>query len=135
MPAGISVNNIVGFPDESPELAMDTVELNRNVADKVDTMNCYPFVPYHGTPLHELSVKRGYVDDNTPTSCLTGDPVLNMPQFPKEMIKGIIRTFSLYVKFDKARWPEIKLAESFTAEGNKKFEALRNEYVQKYFLK
>jgi len=86
LPAGISVNNIVGFPDETPELAMDTIELNRRIADKVDTMNCYAFVPYHGTSLHALSVKRGYIDDDTQTSCLTGDPVMNMPQFPKERI-------------------------------------------------
>ncbi len=135
LPAGISVNNIVGFPDETPELAMDTIELNRRIADKVDTMNCYAFVPYHGTELHELSVKRGFINDDTPTSCLTGEPVLNMPQFPKERVKGIMRTFSLYVKFDKSRWPEIKMAESNTPEGNKVFEALRNEYVKKYFFK
>jgi len=133
LPTGISVNNIVGFPDETPELAMDTVELNRRISDKVDTMNCYAFVPYHGTTLHDLSVKRGYIDDDTPTSCLTGEPVLNMPQFPKQRIKGLMRTFSLYVKFDKERWPEIKAAESFTPEGNRKFEELRSEYIQKYF--
>lgn len=133
LPTGISINNIVGFPDETPELAMDTIELNRRIADDVDTMNCYAFVPYHGTVLHALSIKRGYINDDTPTSCLTGDPVLNMPQFPKEMIKGIMRTFSMYAKFDKTRWPEIKIAESFTPEGNRIFETLRKEYVQKYF--
>lgn len=133
LPTGISVNNIVGFPDETPELAMDTIELNRRISDKVDTMNCYAFVPYQGTSLHALSVKRGYIDDDTLTSCLTGDPVLNMPQFPKERIKGIIRTFSLYVKFDKSRWDEIKIAESFTEEGGRVFEKLRKEYIEKFF--
>lgn len=133
IPTGVSVNNIVGFPDETPEFAMDTIELNRKIADKVDTMNCYAFVPYHGTPLHDLSVKRGYINDDTPTSCLTGEPVLTMPQFPKEKIKGIMRTFSLYVKFDKSRWNEIKRAESFTDEGNRIFEELRKEYIEKFF--
>lgn len=133
LPAGISVNNIVGFPDETPQLAMDTIELNRRIADKVDTMNCYAFVPYHGTPLHALSVEKGYISDDTQTSCLTGDPVLNMPQFPKERIKAIMRTFSLYVKFEKARWNEIKKAEDFTPEGNRAFEELRKEYISTYF--
>jgi hypothetical protein len=98
-------------------------------------MNCYAFVPYHGISLHALSVKRGFINDDTPTSCLTGEPVLNMPQFPKERVKGIMRTFSLYVKFDKSRWPEIKMAESNTPGGNRIFAALRNEYVKKYFFK
>jgi len=133
LPAGISVNNIVGFPTETPELAMDTIALNRKIADKVDTMNCYAFVPYHGAPLRELSIKLGYIDEDTSTSCLTGEPVLNMPQFPKEKIKGFMRTFSLYVRFGEDRWKDIAVAEQFTPEGNQTFERLRQEYIEKYF--
>jgi len=133
LPAGVSVNNIVGFPTETPELAMDTIELNRKITDKVDTMNCYAFVPYHGTPLRELSVKLGYIKEDTPTSCLMGEPVMNMPQFPKEKIKGIMRTFSLYVRFDKSRYGEIEIAEKFTHEGERMFQKLKEEYIQKYF--
>jgi len=133
LPAGLSVNNIVGFPMETPELAMDTVELNRQIVDRVDTMNCYAYVPYHGTPLRSMSVKLGYIDDDTPTSCLTGEPALNMPQFPKAKIKGIMRTFSLYARFDKSRWDEIRQAEEFSPDGNRVFEKLRQEYTEKYF--
>lgn len=133
LPAGISVNNIVGFPKETPELAMDTIYLNRKIADKVDTMNCYSFTPYHGTILRKLSVQLGYIDEDTPTDCLTGEPVLNMPQFSRDRIKGIVRTFSLYAKFDISRWKEVDLAEKNTVEGNAMFQKLREEYIQKYF--
>lgn len=133
LPAGLSVNNIVGFPTETPELAMDTIKLNQKIADNVDTMNCYAFVPYHGAPLRDLSVKFGYIEDDAPTNCLTGDPVLNMPQFPKEKIKGIIRTFSLYARFDNSRWNEIAIAEQFTTEGDRIFNKLRGEYIERYF--
>jgi len=133
LPAGVSVNNIVGFPTETPELAMDTVELNRSIADKVDTMNCYAFTPFHGTPLRDLSIKLGYIEEDTFTGCLTGEPALNMPQFPKEKIKGIMRTFSLYVRCDKNLWNDIKIAENFTPEGERMFEKLREEYIHKYF--
>lgn len=133
LPAGVSINNIVGFPTETPELAMDTIELNRKIADKVDTMNCYAFTPFHGTPLRDLSVKLGYIQEDTFTGCLTGEPVLNMPQFPKEKIKGIMRTFSLYVRFDKSRWKEIEIAEKFTPEGEQMFQKLREEYIHNYF--
>jgi radical SAM superfamily enzyme YgiQ (UPF0313 family) len=133
LPAGISVNNIVGFPTETKQLAMDTVELNRMVADQIDTMNCYAFTPFHGTPLRELSIKLGYIEEDTLTSCLTGEPVLNMQQFPKEEIKGIMRTFSMYVRFDKSRWKEIEIAEKFTPDGEEAFQLLRQEYIQRYF--
>ena len=133
LPAGVSVNNIVGFPTETPALTFDTVELNRIIADKVDTMNCYTFTPFHGTRLRELSVKLGYLDEDAFTGCLTGDPVLNMAQFPKERLKGIMRTFSLYVRFDKSRWKDVEIAEGFSPDGEKMFSKLRNEYIQKYF--
>jgi len=135
LPAGVSVNNITGFPTETPELAMDTIELNRRFADKVDTMNCYAFTPFHGTPLRDLSVKLGYIQEDTFTGCLTGDPVLNMPQYPKEKIKGMVRTFSLYVRFDKSRWKEIAVAENDTPEGNAQFEKLRQEFIETYYQK
>lgn len=133
LPAGVSVNNIVGFPTETPELAMDTIQLNRSIADKVDTMNCYAFTPFHGTPLRELSVKMGYIEEDTFTGCLTGEPVLNMPQFPKERIKGLMRTFSLYVRFGKEMWNDIQIAENSTPEGERMFSKLREEYIHKYF--
>lgn len=133
LPAGVSVNNIVGFPTETPALAMDTIELNKKIADKVDTMNCYAYVPYHGTPLRDLSIKLGYIDEQTVTKCATGEPVLNMPQFPREKIKGLMRTFSMYTRFEKSRWDQIKIAESFTPEGNEMFKKLRQEYIQRYF--
>ena len=133
LPAGASVNNIVGFPTETPELAMDTIELNRSIADEVDTMNCYAFTPFHGTPLRELSVKMGYIEDDTFTGCLTGEPVLNMPQFPKERIKGLMRTFSLYVRCGKDMWGDIRIAENFMPEGERMFNKLREEYIHKYF--
>ena len=133
LPAGVSVNNIVGFPTETPELAMDTIELNRSIADKVDTMNCYAFTPFHGTPLRELSIKMGYIEEDTFTGCLTGEPVLNMPQFPKERIKGLMRTFSLYVRCGKDMWGDIRIAENFMPEGERMFNKLREEYIHKYF--
>jgi len=133
LPAGVSVNNIVGFPTETPELVMDTIELNRSIEDKVDTMNCYAFTPYHGTPLRELSVKMGYIEEDTLTGCLTRESALNMPQFSKERIKGLMRTFSLYVRCGKDMWDDIRIAENFTPEGERMFNKLREEYIHKYF--
>jgi hypothetical protein len=56
-----------------------------------------------------------------------------MPQFPKERIKGIMRTFSLYVRYEKDMWDDIQIAENFTSEGERMFNKLREEYIHKYF--
>ena len=126
-----SVNNIVGFPTETYELAMDTVELNRHV--NADNHNCYSFSPFHGTPLRALSEKLGYITPGTIVRSLTAESVLNMPQFSNVQIEGLKRCFNLYVKFPKERWPEIKQAESFTPEGDVVFERLRAEFVDQFF--
>lgn len=56
-----------------------------------------------------------------------------MPKFPREEIYGLQRTFVMYVKFPKKRWPEIRRAESLTVEGNEMWQQLRNEFLDIYF--
>ena len=125
-------NNIVGFPDETPELHMDTVELNR-ILDP-HTASCSIFTPFHGTPLRELAIKKGYlknIDALAPTN--TERSVLEMPFFTQDQISGKSRTFNLYLKFPKERWLEIEKAEELTDEGNSIWLELRDECVEKYF--
>jgi len=124
-----SCNNIVGFPTETPELHEETVELNR-ILEPHDA-SATIFTPFHGTPLRNLCLDRGYLKDphfiaptNTETSCL------DMPQFTKEQIAGKSRTFNLYLKFHRNRWADIRRAESLTPEGNRIWMELKTEYVQ-----
>jgi len=126
----VSVNNIVGFPDETRELVFDTINLNR--CFNVYQINAYYFTPYHGTALREYSVQKGYIDDNTQTINITKDTVLNMPTMSPDEIRGLVRTFTLYVKFPVERYSEIAIAEKFDDEGNKMFQRLQAEYWQKY---
>ena len=125
-----TINNIVGFPDETYDLAMDTIELNR----QFDSFNlsCSTFAPYHGTSLRTLAEKRGYVEPGVITPSNTTWSILKMPQFPKEQIYGLQRVFVMYVKFPKDRWPEIKQAEALTPEGDRIWENLREEFLQTY---
>ena len=55
-----------------------------------------------------------------------------MPTITQDEIQGLARVFSFYVKFPKERWNEIKLAESFTPEGDAKFKMLGKEFDEKY---
>ena len=126
-----SANNIIGFPDETYELAMDTVELNRHIP--ASDHSCSIFQPYHGTTLRELAVKRGFLNPDFIAPTNTDGSVLNMSCFPEEQIKGLRRTFVMYTKFPKSRWSEIKIAEQSTPEGDAVWENLREEFVGTYF--
>ena len=126
-----SLNNITGFPEETRELALDTIELNRQI--DFDNANIYSFVPFHGTPLRKLCEKQGLISKDTIARALTDRPMLEMPQYPVEEIEGIKKCFILYVKFPKSRWREIRKAEVNTTEGNRIFKALKEEFMEKYF--
>ena len=125
-----STNNITGFPTETKKLAFDTIELNRHI-DATNT-SIYSFVPFHGTPLRKMCEELGLIEHETITKCLTAESQLNMPQYPPHEIEEIRKCFSMYVKFPKNRWKEIKRAEKNDAEGNRIFNELKEEYLEKY---
>jgi anaerobic magnesium-protoporphyrin IX monomethyl ester cyclase len=123
-----SVNNIIGFPDETRELAFDTIELNRRFNS--DNTSCSILVPFHGTELHNYAVKKGYLDPNIICAVSnSGESLLNMPQWDKKDMTRLRDVFAMYIKFPKERWPEIKKAETDEVLRSK----LREEFVKTYW--
>ncbi|MBP6343905.1 MAG: radical SAM protein [Candidatus Omnitrophica bacterium] len=127
-----SVNNIMGFPHETEELAFDTIRFNKFIDS--DDRNAYQFTPFHGTPLRDECERLGYVKyEDIVQSFVIGDSLLDMPQFPKQRIIALTKTFNMYVKFPETRWPDIKKAEEDTAEGRRIYSELRQEFMDKFF--
>lgn len=127
-----SVNNIMGFPHETRELAFDTIRFNRliNSWDR----NAYSFTPFKGTPLREECERLGFVKpDDIVESVIVGGSILDMPQFPLIEVNGLVKTFNMYVKFPESRWPEIHEAEKETPEGQKIYEVLKKEFMEQFF--
>ena len=123
-----SINNIIGFPDETRELAFDTIELNRQFNS--DNTSCSVLVPFHGTELHEYAVKKGYLDPNIICSVSnSGASILNMPQWHKDDIMRLRDVFAMYIKFPKKRWPEIERAETDLELR----ENLRQEFIKTFW--
>ena len=105
------VNNIIGFPDETRKLAFETVEINRHFAS--DNLSCSIFVPFHGTELRRYAEERGYISPDTICSISNSDDtMLTMPQWDRDDISRLRTVFSMYVKFPRERWEEIKRAET-----------------------
>lgn len=127
----VTVNNIVGFPDETRALAFDTIRLNRMI--KADSFNAYFFTPYRGTPLRQYCIYKGYLKPNAKTDSLMRQSILNMPQFKPDEIKGIVRTFPLYVRMTESCFDKIKVAEQLNEEGDKMLVELREIYFREYF--
>lgn len=125
-----SVNNIMGFPTETRELAFKTIELNRLI--DADSANAYSFSPFHGTHLRTMAEEMGFCPPDLIARSVTKPTLLNMPQFTPEAIEGLRRCFTLYVRMPKDRWSEIEKAEKLTPEGDVVWEKLRRECLEKY---
>lgn len=127
----ITINNIIGFPGETRELIFDTIGLNRRLG--TDSVNAYIFTPYRGTAMYEDARSKGFVDPDAETNSIITGSILNMPTITKEEILGLVRTFSLYVRFPKEEWADIAIAESFSPEGDSKFAELSGRYYERFF--
>ena len=126
-------NSIIGLPQETRELAFDTIAFNRQLPKDIEASGAFIFTPYHGTPLRAEAVKQGYVSDDSICSLnVTKGSILDMPQFRAEEIQGLCRVFSFYVKMPEERWNDIAVAEVFTEEGERAFEVLRKEFLAHY---
>ncbi|MFC1685684.1 B12-binding domain-containing radical SAM protein [Nanoarchaeota archaeon] len=126
----ICANNIIGFPEETRDLVFDTIQLNRDC--QADNLITNIFCAYRGTPLWDHSVKKGYIPREGYAGDYRSDAGLDMPQLNREQVKGLQRTFPLYVRFQKEMWPKIELAEKFDQKGNEAFLELSKIYKKKY---
>ena len=126
-----TVNNIIGFPDETRELVFDTINLNRQINPA--TINCYFFTPYKGTALYDYCIKHSYLEKDAKVHQLLDGTRLEMDTITYEELKGLQRTLPLYVKFPKKEWGKICIAEKFDEEGNEMFKQLRQIYLKNYF--
>ena len=56
-------NCIIGMPDENRELIFDTIRFVRKLPKNIDATGAYVFAPYHGTPLRDLAIQKGYIKE------------------------------------------------------------------------
>ena len=127
----VSANNVIGFPTETRALIFETIQLNR-CFPRVNGVMCAIYNPYHGTRLREIAEEKGYIARDAVAGDYRKETIMRMPHLPPEEIKGLQRTFPLYVKMPKARWPEILRAEAPTLEGDRVYAALAQEYTERY---
>ncbi len=126
----ISVNNVIGMPDETREMMFDTIELNRQV--RAHSHSVCIFQPYHGTSLHNYCVRKGYFGKDEFAEDSTYASPLTQPHITHSEIQGLSKTFVLYVKFPKNMWDFIKIAEEDTERGRKMHKELLYLYKRDY---
>ena len=126
-----TVNNIIGFPDETRKLIFDTINFNRQINPA--TINCYLFTPYKGTALYKYCIEKGYLAKSAKVHQVLDSAELKMTSITYRELKGLQRTFPLYAKMPESEFDKIRIAEKFNEEGNRMFLQLREVYYERYF--
>jgi anaerobic magnesium-protoporphyrin IX monomethyl ester cyclase len=130
-----SVNLIIGFPGETRDLIMDTVELARSIRG-YDTITVSIFTPYHGTRLRSVAEANNWMDPGIITKHTTSSSILRMPPpyVSADDIDGLMRVLPLYCYFPKSDWDDIRRAETNDKLGNEILARYQDAY-QDEFLK
>ena len=124
----ISANNIIGFPGETREDIMQTVEINRQI--NADSIVVNAFRPYSGTELRKICIERGLIPPEERAEDNRVYGAFDNGVLSAEEIEGIRRVFNFYVKFPEERWNEIRNAE----KDRELHEALRKEWEEQNML-
>ncbi len=104
-----SAFSMIGLPYETRKNIFETIELNRRA--KVNNANPCIFIPFKGTDLYDLCLKENFLKDPHFEVETYYDSVLEMPQLSRKQIRGLRRTFLLYLRYPKLMYPIIRLAE------------------------
>lgn len=125
---GASLNNMIGFPFENRELIFDTINLNKKLYEinKKLEFNVWMFVPFRGCELYDLCEKNNFLPNDSyfTTTEFEDESVLNFPDDFKRDLKGLMKTFNLYIKLPEKYYPQIKIAEQDDETGNQMFKEL-----------
>ncbi len=126
---GASINNMMGFPFETRELIFDTINLNKKmwkINNKIEH-NIFLLAPFQGSELYNFCIINNLLDNGhiTDTTDLADESVLNFPQSFKSELKGLIKTFNLYVKLPEKYYPDIRIAERNDSEGAQMFKKMK----------
>ncbi len=124
----ISANNIIGFPGESREDIMLTIEINRKI--NPDSVVVNAFRPYSGTKLRKICIEKGLIPKEERAEDNRAYGAFYNGVLKSEELENIRKVFALYVTFPKNRWKEIRQAETDEILYNK----LMQEYKTKHLL-
>ena len=112
--------NMIGLPYETRKDIFDTIELNKKAGPTTGTLTY--FHPYRGSELRELCIKERFYDasrEKEYESVYREESCLTLPHISSRTLRGLFKTFQLYVKLPRFMYSLIRIAEgeSYISKG------------------
>ena len=114
-----SAFNMIGMPFETRENIFETIALSKEANPTTTTLTFLH--PYRGTALRKLCIEEKFFDptkEQEYENVYRAESCLKLPQISSEELRGIFKTFQLYVKLPKMFYELIRIAESDSALAN-----------------
>lgn len=118
----LSVNNVIGLPEETRNMIFDTISLNRKIT--ADNYSCSVFQPYHGTHLYKHCVEKGIYPPEKICQTVSAPSPLVQGHITAQEIAGLQKTFQLYIKLPESEFDLIRKAEKSDEEGKRAYKDL-----------
>jgi len=118
----ISTLNMIGMPHETRKDIFKTIKLNKKLNIKYISVNILQ--PWPDTKIRKIAIDAGFMSPNIKHYNYY-DTCLTMPQLSKKEIRGLYKTFLLYIKYPKFLWWLIKVTEYDNYFSNKIFKILQ----------
>lgn len=127
-----TINNMIGFPFETREMIFDTIKMNRMVVQNfknIDiSLTVSTFIPCGGSGLQKECIDKGLFDLaeylNNPPATFHGGFYLKNPNLSEKELRGLYKTFPLYVRLPEHKYDMIKKSE----QDDELYEILKKEY-------
>jgi len=117
----INALNMIGLPHETRENIFETINLNREL--KVEHTNVNILQPWPDTKIRQIAIDANFMKPDVEHYDYY-DTCLTMSDLSKPEIRGLYRTFLLYVKLPKLLWWVIRIAENDNFIGNRIYKLL-----------
>ena len=131
----MTINAVLGCPDETRETVFDTIKTMKSVAegDPGISLSASVFCPCYGSQFRQIAVEKGYFDpkawDNLEWNSFHKTFIcLDTKSLSAKELQGIYRCFVPYTKMPLEFWPRIKEAE----QDDKKFDEIMSLCKEKY---
>lgn len=104
--------NMIGIPQETRKNIFETIKLNRQAMPTTTTLTFAH--PYRGTELRKVCIKEGFYDlarEKEYENLYRMESQLSLPEISNRELRGLFKTFQLYIRFPKIFYILIKIAE------------------------
>lgn len=96
----LNINNMIGFPEETFEQFMDTININAVIGPK--RSNAAVFYPYPGTKLYDKCLSEGIIEPHRVGVIQErSHTILQLANFPQKQIERIAPVFHLLVMYQR----------------------------------